>query len=797
MSLQSKLHHLPLEIHQKLVESFSQLPNFVVKHEDLESANRAITAIALRKLAPCSEVVTSSQVSPSSINVTSILSELNSDWRLKNLFTDRFPFSKISVELSKEALQIPIPNTDYIKTHDVVAEMLKARVVNNQLIPGSSTWQEMQTLIDNLDGNVLGELLNDTYRKGKASDSVNGYCFLALLKMVFQEGSNSLLVLPSVIKIPSTDEIEANQELQEKIEADSELKAYLCPITRTLVVSDGVYLREDEAHNPRERYHDKTIRDWITAHHTDPVDRAVRTIADIKPDYQGREFVEKKLFTMLYGAHAIAPSVPDCRPATLDAFLKSCSSNLDFSSFQDRIRISEVILFKSSGLDSGLFLERIDNNKFWPFLLNNLRTISFEQWPNKGRVVTELFKIVNKEFRVELSKILLSANCDDKTREIGECFLKALTAKKTQDTYPFLYRLYEQLPHMNNTHVKQIFGFSLPSFKETFMRNPKDPDSTCRLNFNGSREVFTFGNLIMGMHQDRRAHNKTSLLAFNKDTDRLAWELPLEKKCLHCNINITQGLTLLYAGDANLHIFNPENGEEVASIRLPATLADEYDRIHITPSGFCYFMVKEDSKRMLYGGQISNGIWEPAFKIKTPKGGFEPQEELLSFNNFDKKILINKEGILREFSHCTGLLCKNGNLFTVEEVQDSAGCTLARTNIDGTRKELKLSSHLSLEAVCDEGSVICLDKTGSAIKPCFINLETGQVTRAEKSTPSYGQKFVDSKKGAVWTWDELSKKLWKHTKEGSQDMGTLESGRGTSFLHVDETSKLYFVDIPY
>ena len=785
---------LPLEIHQKLLESFPQLPSFV-KHEDLAFANRAITAIALKRLTPSSEAVSGSQASSSSVNVTSILSELDVESRLKNLFSERFPFSKISEELSKEALQIPIPDANYIQTHEVVVEMLKARAANNQLVPGSSTWIEMQTLIDNLEGNVLGELLNDTYRNAKKSDPINGYCFLALLKMIFQEGSNSLLVLPSVIKLPSMNEIEANQELQAKIEADPELKAYLCPITGNLVVSDGVYLREDAAHNPRERYHDKAIRDWITAHHTDPFDRAPRTIADIKPDYKGREFVEKKLSTMLYGEHTVKSSVTDCSPATLDDFLKSCSSNLDFSSFRDRARISEVILFRSPSLDSGLFLERVDNN-FWSFFMNNLRTISFEQWPNKEKVLTNLFEIVHKDFRVAISNILSSADCDDKTKEIGECFLKALTAEKTREAYPFLYRLQELLPHMNDRHVERIFGCSLPSFKENYRRDPKDPDSTCRLNFNGSRQVFTFGHLIMGMHRDPSAYNKTSLLAFNKDTDRLTWELPLERECLHCNMNTAQGLILLYADDANLHIFNPENGEKVTSIRLPAASVDKYDRIHLTPSGFCYFMVMENEKRMLYGGQISNGTWEQAFKIKTPGGGFEPKEELLCFEGFDEHIIINKDGTMLEFPRCTSLLCKEGNLFTVEEEKGSAGCTLARMGIDGTRKELKLPSHLILEAVCDDGSLICFEN-GSAIKPYFINLETGQVTRPEKSASSYGKKFIDPKKGAVWTWNDLSKKLWKHTKEGSQDMGTLESGRGTSFLHVDETSKLYFNDIPF
>ena len=116
-------------------------------------------------------------------------------------------------------------------------------------------------------------------------------------------------IVRSFVSLPGVDEIEANQELQAKIEADPELKDYICTISRNLVISDGVYLREDAAHNPRERYHDKAIRDWITDRHTDPLDRAPRSVADIKPDYKGREFVERKLFAMLYPELSVEASI--------------------------------------------------------------------------------------------------------------------------------------------------------------------------------------------------------------------------------------------------------------------------------------------------------------------------------------------------------------------------------------------------------------------------------------------------------------------------------------------------------
>ena len=129
-------------------------------------------------------------------------------------------------------------------------------------------------------------------------------------------------MVKSLISLPSADEMDANEELQEKIEADPEFKPYSCIINGDLVISDGVYLREDASHTPIERYHDKVIRDWITAHHTDPVERSPRTVADIKPDHKGREFVESKLFAILYPEFSIDPSVSsEVEPLCSKAFL--------------------------------------------------------------------------------------------------------------------------------------------------------------------------------------------------------------------------------------------------------------------------------------------------------------------------------------------------------------------------------------------------------------------------------------------------------------------------------------------
>ncbi len=93
--------------------------------------------------------------------------------------------------------------------------------------------------------------------------------------------------------------LEKDEGLRDRIESNPKFKPYLCVIQRDMAL-DAVYLRVDDQGNPRERYHDKFLRDWITAHHTDPVNRAATNVADIKSDYKGREFIENEIIGEIY-----------------------------------------------------------------------------------------------------------------------------------------------------------------------------------------------------------------------------------------------------------------------------------------------------------------------------------------------------------------------------------------------------------------------------------------------------------------------------------------------------------------
>lgn len=59
---------------------------------------------------------------------------------------------------------------------------------------------------------------------------------------------------------------------------------------------------------------------------------------------------------------------------------------------------------------------------------------------------------------------------------------------------------------------------------------------------------------------------------------------------------------------------------------------------------------------------------------------------------------------------------------------------------------------------------------------------------------------MDPKTTSVWSWDQFTGVVVKHTMEGNISQGRLSGGRGTTLLHVDTTTdqeRLCFVNNPF
>ena len=109
-------------------------------------------------------------------------------------------------------------------------------------------------------------------------------------------------VVRSLIRLPSGDEIEASEELREKVKADPELEDYIDPVSMILATPDTVRIF-DQKGKAWERYQSSTIEllrpnrqgGRITVN--DPQKRGVMNVL---VDHKAREFLDNKILSWTY-----------------------------------------------------------------------------------------------------------------------------------------------------------------------------------------------------------------------------------------------------------------------------------------------------------------------------------------------------------------------------------------------------------------------------------------------------------------------------------------------------------------
>ncbi len=114
--------------------------------------------------------------------------------------------------------------------------------------------------------------------------------------------------------------------------------------------------------------------------------------------------------------------------------------------------------------------------------------------------------------------------------------------------------------------------------------------------------------------------------------------------------------------------------------------------------------------------------------------------------------------------------------------------------ISNVEKSISLNvKEASFGKICQNGQVILFAGWFSNPSPVFVNLNSQEVTYSTHKVPMYATRVINTDSGELWTWDTVSKKIWKVTEDSITLMGTMGGGQDTTFLHVDKDDRLYFM----
>lgn len=532
------------------------------------------------------------------------------------------------------------------------------------------------------------------------------------------------------------------------------------------------------------------------------------------------------------------PEKSSCNNQTVAKVLSEFFIGLGF--VRNSANFVEIFHSRSSKGDQFLYQEFLDQQScliFLNFAVQQLVEIPMDRWPRKAYIIINLLQTVLHEGKLDIARALILSK-DPITLEVGSHLLAALTVLSLREAVPHFTALIERLPNCTYVDIENIFGYPFIKFCHERFIYKKDPGFTRRLHFNDMRQVFVHGSIMMGVYDTRTISGGKRappwLLAYDMNTEKMVWGICVKPISLeNPSVNISEApvmfgiprrgpsgyslnrvgewLSLQLVGEKTVYFIHPETGEYDSTLELPEVFKNAYDCLHISQNGFGYQMVRKDGEKILIGGKIVDKRWHSSFEV-TLSNNFGSFRSLSTHCGFQqplqarKLVLFGPTGDQVTIEDCMAVEAHGNTLYSIEKdpVDKDQRLLQVRTLqcdnevVSAVEKSIPLNlKEVSFGKICQNGQVILFTGRGIETSPVFVNLNSQEIIYSQHKIPTDAERFVNADSGELWTWDELSEKIWKVSSSNSTLMGSMKSGRGTTLVHVDKADRLYFVDIPF
>jgi len=463
--------------------------------------------------------------------------------------------------------------------------------------------------------------------------------------------------------------------------------------------------------------------------------------------------------------------------------------------------------------------------QFLNFILSQLQNIPMDKWPGKGYIIADLLRRETPQNKITISE-RLNANSDSQIATIGKHLLQALQSTSLRLAIPHIHTLIKLLPNLSDSDIEHIFYIPLNTFCKDKKIFNKDPEFTRRLTFNSMRTVFVHGDLMAGVYHPSDNRLPPYLLAYNMKTEKMEWGIPLipgfalntsqapmisepsriasESYCLN---RVDDYITLQFIGEENIYLIDPNTGDISSTLALPYAHKDKRDRLHLTSSGFSYQMIKKEGDRKLIGYKISASNPSPLFEVETSDAFFLPLSTHVGlFKDTERELDLYSPTGNHVTLDCISAYAQGNKLYLIEpnpsQKNTSSLTVRTMTNdekvVSSIEKSIPLNTEkVSLKQLCDNGQLILFKENFLSKSPIFVDLHNNEAVYSEHQIHAYEKEVVNTVSGEVWCWNQSSEEICKISAKQRTLMGSLNSGRGTTLLHVDQRENLYFVDIAY
>ena len=453
----------------------------------------------------------------------------------------------------------------------------------------------------------------------------------------------------------------------------------------------------------------------------------------------------------------------------------------------------QILIFSRFRPQKPLFSKALNNEQWQTFLefaAECLQKTPMHEWPAKKMVIADFLETIDARSRPIVAEQLASSP-DEETARIGLHVLDAFRAVQMRDAIVHYYALEKLLPEMSTSHFKEIFG---TLFDTLCYDDRDDPSFVRRLKFD-HKNVFFFENMLIGVQGTGR--KIPHLLAFDKDTEKMIWGMKLEKTTPpFFPWRFGEYLVLQLQKSNEFCFIHAKTGEITARVSLPGQFRP-WEDLHLSPEGFCYIRVGDSSDKKLVGGKIVDGSWQPIFERKIQMGALRPLSTHASiYEQIEEQLtLFASTGASTVFHHCLSFYAKGDKLYLVQRGPNKECILSVRTLLNDDRvvsEEVQTVQVAAFEPyikeVCENGLCVLL---GRDDHPIFVNLLTSQVVKSPHKIVVYAKCIMNEKTGDLWSWDCLSKKLFKINGDRIDLMGQIHGDETTKLIHIDSNERLF------
>ncbi len=282
------------------------------------------------------------------------------------------------------------------------------------------------------------------------------------------------------------------------------------------------------------------------------------------------------------------------------------------------------------------------------------------------------------------------------------------------------------------------------------------------------------------------------MTAYPKAGERRFWWSPIGKRFLNYS-KTSRGLLLIYANKKTASLLDMETGRTLKEIQLPCSIVTSRDRLHITPSGTCYFMTMANMTRTLYIKNIDDREWTIH---ETPPGFIHFYDEFACFKCEAQKTqyLIDKTGTSHPFPNCRDIQIVDRKLY--KAMRDSESTLLSvhkilknsNFTLEDSIHSVSFSSR-NIQVLEFLGNNLCLILHNGFLT--LIDIKSRKIRKLQRFIPFHSKYLTNRKTKTVWclTEDNI---LRKHTINESVEAARLNTKK-TLLLHVDEDERLYYL----